>query len=156
MKKLLLLAVTALLAAPSLTKADIEDRLYDFTDAYYQQNGINPAAIDGRRQVGPLAAADTPIFLYQRNVRALLTLPNYDHSGNAWFFTVLGGFNTSAFTADAAGQRARQIADSSVEYIFPRKGTDPIGLGALRQSSCWTCAMVTLATTSLDSGFTLG
>jgi hypothetical protein len=32
-------------------------------------------------------------------VRALLTLPNYDHSGNAWFFTVLGGLNASAFTS---------------------------------------------------------
>jgi hypothetical protein len=134
MKKLVFLAVVTLLGVPSLTKAGIQDRLYDFTDAYYQQNGINPAAIDGRRQVGPLAAADTPIFPYQRGVRALLTLPNYDHSGNDWFFTVLGGFSTSAFTSDAAGQRARQIADSSVEYVFPRTGTDPVGLGALRQS----------------------
>src|ERR1044072_9202904 len=134
MKKLVFLAVMTLLGAPSLTKAGVQDRLYDFTDAYYQQNGINPAAIDGRRQVGPLAAADTPIFPYQRGVRALLTLPNYDHSGNNWFFTVLGGFSTSAFTPDAAGQRARQIADSSIEYVFPRQGTDPVGLGALRQS----------------------
>src|SRR6185436_6386137 len=59
---------------------------------------------------------------------------NYDHSGNGWYFTVLGGFNTSAFLPNAAGQRARQIADSSVEYVFPRRGTDPVGLGALRQS----------------------
>lgn len=124
----------ALLGAPSLTKADVEDRLYDFTDAYYLQNGINPAAIDGRRQPGPLAVTDTPNFSFQRNVRALLTLPNYDHSGNAWYFTVLGGFNTSAFTNNSAGQRARQIADSSIEYVFPRQGTDPVGLGALRQS----------------------
>jgi hypothetical protein len=117
-----------------LTKAGVRDRLYDFTDAYYQQNGINPAAIDSRRQVGPLAVEDTPIFSYQRNVRALLTLPNYDHSGNAWFFTVLGGFNTSAFTSNAAGVRAKQIAESSAEYVFPRQGTDPVGSGALRQS----------------------
>jgi hypothetical protein len=134
MKKLVFLAVIALLGAPSLTKAGVQDRLYDFTDAYYAQNGINPAAIDGRRQVGPLAAADTPIFPYQRGVRALLTLPNYDHSGNAWYFTVLGGFNNSAFTSNAAGVRAKQIADSSIEYVFPRQGTDPVGLGALRQS----------------------
>src|SRR3954470_23047743 len=72
--KLIMLAAT-LLAMPALTKADVQDRLYDFTDAYYLQNGINPANIDGRRQVGPLAAADTPIFSYQRPVRALLTLP---------------------------------------------------------------------------------
>jgi hypothetical protein len=134
MKKLPLLLSMALLGLPLLATAAVQDRLYDFTDAYYLQNGINPSAIDGRRQPGPLAATDTPIFSYQRNVRALLTLPNYDHSGNAWFFTVLGGFNVGAFTNDAAGQRARQIADSSIEYVFPRSGTDPVGLGALRQS----------------------
>ena len=134
MKKLLLLVVMALFAVPSFTSAGVSDRLYDFTDAYYRQNGINPAAIDGRRQPGPLAVTDTPNFPFQRNVRALLTLPNYDHSGNAWYFTVLGGFSTSAFTADAAGRNARQIADTSIEYVFPRRGTDPVGLGALRQS----------------------
>ena len=47
---------------------------------------------------------------------------------------MLGGFSINAFTPDAAGQRARQIADTSVEYVFPRRGTDPVGLGALRQS----------------------
>jgi hypothetical protein len=132
--KILSLGALALLAIPSATKADVEDRLYDFTDAYYLQNGINPAAIDGRRQPGPLAASDTPIFSFQRPVRALLTLPAYDHSGNAWYFTVLGGFSVSAFTSDSAGQRERAIADMSPEYIFPRRGTDPLGLGALRQS----------------------
>lgn len=126
--------VMALFAAPSLLNAGVQDRLYDFTDAYYLQNGINPAAIDGRRQPGPLAVTDTPNFPFQRNVRALLTLPNYDHSGNRWFFTVLGGLSANAFTGNAAGQRARQIADSSIEYVFPRRGTDPLGLGALRQS----------------------
>ncbi|MFN2508416.1 MAG: hypothetical protein ABR589_06550, partial [Chthoniobacterales bacterium] len=98
------------------------------------QNGIDPAAIEGRRQPGPLAASDAPIFSFQRPVRALLTLPAYDHSGNAWFFTVMGGFSANAFTANSAGQRARQIADTSAEFVFPRRGTDPLGLGALRQS----------------------
>lgn len=134
MNKLLLLVVAVLCAAPLVTQADVKDRLYDFTDAYYRQNGINPAAISGRREAGPLAASDTPIFPYQRPVRALLTLPNYDHSGGGWFFTVLGGFSADAFTPDAAGRTARQIADTSIEYVFPRAGTDPLGLGALRQS----------------------
>jgi hypothetical protein len=132
--KYLSLGALALLAIPTVATADVRDRLYDFTDAYYQQNGLNPAAIDGRRQPGPLAVSDTPIFAFQRPVRALLTLPAYDHSGNAWYFTVLGGFNANAFTPDSAGQRLRQIADISPEFIFPRQGTDPLGLGALRQS----------------------
>jgi hypothetical protein len=136
------LAVLALLALPSLAQADVQDRLYDFTDAYYRQNGVNPDAIDGRRQPGPLAASDTPNFPYQRPVRTLLTLPAYDQSGNVNYFTVLGGLKgstmggvtQSTFTNNAAGANAQRIADSFPEYIFPKKGTDPIGLGALRQS----------------------
>lgn len=125
----------ALLAAPSFTKADVEDRLYDFTDAYYLQNGVNPALIAGRMQPGPIAVTDTPIFSFQRDVRALLTLPAYDHSGDINYFTVLGGISADAFTVNAAGQAARAIADSFIEYLFPQQGTDPIGLGAFRQSS---------------------
>lgn len=124
----------ALSVGPTFAWADVQDRLYDFTDAYYSQNGIDPAKIAGRREVGPLAAADNPIFPYQRPVRALLTLPAYDDSGNEHYFTVLGGFDASAFTPNTAGQRARKIAESYIEYVFPRQGTDPVGLGALRQS----------------------
>jgi hypothetical protein len=134
MKRLLPLVVMALLAAPSVTKADVEDRLYDFTDAFYLENGINPALIEGRMQPGPNAVNDTPIFPFQRNVRALLTLAAYDHSGNINYFTVLGGFSAAAFTPDAAGREAREIADSFIEYLFPKQGTDPIGFD-FRQSS---------------------
>jgi len=134
MKKLLPFLTLALLAVPALTKADVDDRLYDFNDAYYLQNGINPALISGRIQPGPIAVVDTPFFSYQRDVRALLTIPNYDHSGNIFYFTVLGGFADNAFTANSAGVIARQIADSRIEYVFPKAGTDPVGLGALRQS----------------------
>jgi hypothetical protein len=134
MKKLIPLVVMALLAAPSVTKADVEDRLYDFTDAYYLENGVNPALIEGRMEPGPTAVIDTPIFPFQRNVRALLTLSAYDHSGNLNYFTVLGGISANAFTANAAGQEARAIADSFTEYLFPQAGTDPIGF-TFRQSS---------------------
>jgi hypothetical protein len=135
MQKLIPLVVMALLAAPSFAKADVEDRLYDFTDAYYLENGVNPALIDGRMEAGTgIAVNDTPIFSFQRNVRALLTLPAYDHSGNINYFTVLGGISADAFTANAAGQEAREIADSFIEYLFPQAGTDPLGF-TFRQSS---------------------
>src|SRR4051794_504408 len=135
MKNLLALAVAVLFAVPSFTKADVEDRLYDFTDAYYLQNGVNPALISGRMQAGTgIAVTDTPIFSFQRNVRALLTLSAYDDSGSLNYFTVLGGFSASAFTANSAGVTARGIADSFIEYLFPVAGTDPIGF-TFRQSS---------------------
>jgi hypothetical protein len=135
MKNLTAFVVMALFAVPSFTKADVEDRLYDFTDAYYLQNDVNPALISGRMEAGTgIAVNDTPIFSFQRNVRALLTLSAYDHSADINYFTVLGGFATSAFTADAAGQEARAIADSFIEYLFAQAGTDPIGF-TFRQSS---------------------
>lgn len=135
MKKKTLLALVVIIAAPWMARADIQDRLFDFNDAYYRQNGVDPLAISGRRQaVLPAAVADTPNFPFQRGVRALVTIPAYDNSGHDIFFTVLGGFAVNAFTLDSAGSKARQIADSTFEYVFPRQGTNPIGLGAARQS----------------------
>ncbi len=133
MKTLLSLLALALLAVPSLSRADVKDRLYDFTDAYYLQNGVDPTLIGGRIQPGPTAVEDIPIFDYQRNVRTLLTFPAYDHSGNINFFAILGGLSADSFTANSAGQNARAIADSFIEYVFPQAGTDPIGF-ASRQS----------------------
>lgn len=130
------LAVLAALAAfPMTARADIEHRLYDFTDEFYRKNGVEPTKIQGRRQgVAPLGTLDAPIFPYQRNVRALLTLPAYDHSGKPVYWTVMGDFLVDGFTKNAAGQRARQIADNMIEYVFPTKDGNPVGLGNLRQS----------------------
>ncbi|MFL5330003.1 MAG: hypothetical protein ACJ8C4_13945 [Gemmataceae bacterium] len=128
-----LLGVAAIL--PSMARADVEDRLFDFTDAYYLANGVNPAAIGGRRQAdGVLGEEDTAMFAIQRNVRALLTLPAYNQSGATEYFTVLGGLSADSFTNNTAGRKARQIADKYIEYIFPQQNTDPVGLGAFRQS----------------------
>jgi hypothetical protein len=128
-------ALLMLAAAPLVARADVNNRLYDFTDAFYKRNGVDPAKIGGRRQaVAPLAVVDVPFFSYQRNVRALLTLPAYDHSGKPVFWTVMGEVPNDGFTKDAAGQRARQIADNMIEYVFPTKDGNPVGLGNLRQS----------------------
>lgn len=119
----------------SHARAGAMDRLFDFNDAYYLQNGVNPAAISGRRQpVAPNAVSDTPPLSTENNTRVLLTLPAYGASGEVEFFTVLGGGNTNLFTANAAGARARQIADTYREYVFPKKNGDPVALGTTRQS----------------------
>jgi hypothetical protein len=125
----------ALVAAPMTARADVQDRLFDFTDDFYRQNGVDPSKISGRRQgVPPLGAIDAPFFSYQRNVRALLTLPAYNHSGSPVYWTVMGELFSDGFTNDAAGQRARQIANNYIEYVFPTIGSNPVGLGSLRQS----------------------
>jgi hypothetical protein len=132
---LTLLAGACVCPSPA-ARADAKDRLFDFTDAYYLQNGVDPAAISGRRQpIPPLATTDVPFFSYQSTTRALLTLTAYNDSGSPEFFTVMGGLSALSFTNDAAGRKAKQTADSFAEYIFPGQGTVPLGLGAFRQSS---------------------
>ena len=130
------LAMAAMLLLSGTALADENDRLYDFTDAFYRQNGVNPTAITSRRQpVPPLATTDIPLFSYQNHTRDLLTLPAYNDSGSIEYFTVMGELRALSFTNDAEGRKMKQIADASPEYIFPQKGTDPLGLGAFRQSS---------------------
>ncbi len=116
-------------------RADVSDRLYDFTDAYYKQNGIDPARLVGRKQAPSAnAVIDTPILSSQRNVRILNYGGAYGASGSIAYFAVFAGFGPDAFTSDAAGTRARQIADSYVEYIFPQRTADPLGLANARQA----------------------
>ena len=93
---------------------------------------MNPANISGRRQpVLPLATTDTPPVSYENHARALLTLPAYGASGDVVFFTVLGGGGTALFLNDSAHVNAEKYR----EFIFPQKGTDPVGLGAFRQDT---------------------
>ena len=124
------------LGATALTTAlaDVKDRLYDFTDAFYKRNGVDPAKVAGRRQAdGIRAVVDQPVAQGQRDVRALVTFGGWSDNGKDVYFTVNGGFSGLAFTNDAAGRRAMEIADWSPEYIFPMRGTSPTGLGAIRQ-----------------------
>lgn len=130
------LAAFATLGLTTIARADVSDRLYDFTDAYYQQNGINPAALTGRKQApSATAVVDIPFFSFQRNVRVIGMGGTYTANGSIAFFAVVAGFGPTGFTNDAAGKRARQIADSNVEYLFPKLGTDPIALTAQRQAT---------------------
>ena len=129
-----LFAGAAFAATPA--RADVTDRLYDFTDAYYVQNGLNPAKLAGRKQAPSASAViDNPNFVSQRNVRIIGMGGTYTANGSIAYFAVLAGFGPDGFTGDAAGQRARQLADSYAEYLFPKRGTDPVGLGSQRQAT---------------------
>jgi hypothetical protein len=123
------------LVAPFTAKADIQDRLFDFTDDYYRQNGVDPTAIVNRRQgVAPRGTIDSPFFPYQRNVRTLQLNPAYNQSGALNYWTVMGDLFVASFTRDEAGQRARQIADNMPLYVFPTRTGNQIGLGNNRQA----------------------
>ncbi|MGV3617498.1 MAG: hypothetical protein ACO1SV_19400 [Fimbriimonas sp.] len=127
--------IAGLAALATTVLADAQDRIYDFTDAYYKTNGVDPLKVQGRRQGdGRLGVIDKPFFSYQRNVRSLLTFSAYKDNGSPAFWTVVGDINVDGFTKDAAGRKAREIADRSPIYVFPTRTGDPIGLGNNRQS----------------------
>jgi hypothetical protein len=109
--------------------------LFDFSDAYYTSNGVRVDALVGRRSgTDGLSVVDTSPDLNHRNVRATFTLPAYDPSGNTLFFTVMSDLAPSPFTANAAGQKAQQIAEASPVYVFPTHDGDPLGVGNSRQA----------------------
>ncbi|MEN3333055.1 MAG: hypothetical protein V7641_2420 [Blastocatellia bacterium] len=131
-------ALIAVFVASSLrpARAEIQDRLFDFNDNYYRQNGVDPDKIQGRRNgTDGRSVFDAPYFPYQRNVRALRLNPAYANNGALLYWTVMGDLFVSGFTNDAAGRRAKQIGDSYIEYVFPRRNQpDPVPLGANRQA----------------------
>lgn len=129
------LVILVALAAPMITRADVQDRLFDFTDEYYRQNGVDPTQIVNRRQgVPPRGIIDSPFFPFQRNVRTLQLNPAYNHSGALTYWTVMGDLFVAGFTPNEAGARARQIADNMPLYVFPTRTGNPIGLGNNRQA----------------------
>lgn len=115
--------------------ADVEDRIFDFNNAFYFQNGVDPFKIVNRAKgTPPRSTFDAPIFPNQTNVRMRATNPAYSHSGSVTFWSVMGDIFVDGFTNDAAGRRAKQIADRAILYVFPTRTGNPIGLGNNRQA----------------------
>lgn len=138
MKKITMFFVLSamLFAMPNLIKADVRDRLFDFVDTYYYQNGVDATRIFGRRQVtgNGNSIFDTPNFWFQRNVRAQRLNPAYADNGKPTYWAVMGDLNNESFTNDDAGANARIIANRYVLYVFPTRTGNPIGLGNNRQA----------------------
>lgn len=131
-----LVLMFGLAAMPALTFAGVQDRLFDFNDDYYFQNGVNAGLIFGRRQVtgNGNSIFDTPNFYFQRNVRAQRLNPAYGDNGKVTFWAVMGDVNNAGFTNDAAGANAKVLANKYVLYVFPTRTGNQIGLGNNRQA----------------------
>jgi hypothetical protein len=138
MKKLAMFFIFAamLAATPILTFAGVQDRLFDFIDPYYFQNGVDASRIFGRRQVtgNGNSIIDTPNFWFQRNVRVQRLNPAYSDSGKPTFWAVMGDLDNNSFTNDAAGATARQLVSRYTLYVFPTRTGNQIGLGNNRQA----------------------
>lgn len=149
------------------TRSGDKSPLFDFKDSYYLQNGIDPTKIIGRPSgTGNSVIDNTGRDPTRRNVRVKQAVGMYDEDGRPTFFSVFGLINPNAFTNNAAGQEAREIADEYVAYIFPRAGTNPLGL-AKRQDDIaplnhgyfsnnplgiWKMAFVNFVPGSMNSG----
>jgi hypothetical protein len=138
MKKIamFLFMIAAVVTTVSIARADISDRLFDFQDFYYAQNGVDVTHIFNRRQVtgNGNSVFDTPFFAFQRNVRVQRLNPAYSDNGTPTFWAVMGDLDNNSFTNDAAGARAREIAHRYTLYVFPTRTGNPIGLGNNRQA----------------------
>lgn len=95
---------------------------FDFSDAYYRANGIDPALVVGR----PTGANASSVIDNRENgpnynnVRVKSYAACYDHSGHQMFFYVTGLIRQNSFLPNAAGQAALQTAEAYDVYEFPR------------------------------------
>lgn len=138
-----LAAPTVAVGAPTGSETSITDDneagdrfpLFDFTDRFYQRNGIKVENLVGRRSGSDgLSVVDKAPDRNHRDVRVTFTLPAYSDSGDTLFFTVMADLAPSPFTANRAGKEARRISEESPVYVFPTKDGDPLGVGNSRQA----------------------
>jgi hypothetical protein len=107
---------------------------FDFTDAFYLQNGINLDKILNRVN-GTCPANDMPSCSVvdnsntdpnRRNIRVLSMTGGWDINGKPLYYNIFGMLNPDSFTNDAAGQKAMEIANTFEAYIFPKASGDPL------------------------------
>jgi hypothetical protein len=116
------------------TRSGDKSPLFDFTDAFYLANGINPANIVAREDgTGPNSVIDQATDPTRRNVRITRAIGAHSDNGSPILWSVFGVLFQNAFTNNAAGQRARQIAEQFTFYVFPKAGTNPLSPAVKRQ-----------------------
>ncbi|HEX7120073.1 MAG TPA: hypothetical protein VF212_14865 [Longimicrobiales bacterium] len=99
--------------------------MFDFSDAFYAQNGVDPSELIIR--VGTAARPQTAWTIddsgsdpTRNDVRILETNGGYDNSGHRVFFTINAVLTADAFTSPAA----KATADAFRVFIFPREQPD--------------------------------
>src|SRR5262245_53488728 len=105
---------------------------FDFANAFYLENGINPDKILSRVD-GSCLPSDKPACSVfdnantdpdRRGIRVLSTTGGFDHEGNPLYYNIFGMVMPDTFTNDAAGQQAMNIANAFEAYIFPKASGD--------------------------------
>lgn len=117
--------------------AGFDNKPFDFSDEFYQHNGIKfDKIIERRTGADFLSVFDNPANDTKfRNVRVLVTVTGYDHEGNMIFWNPLGELNDDGFTENRAGMELKTVAEGQLMYVFPRNDGSSYALNNNRQSS---------------------
>ena len=133
---LLAAAISGLCAAARAGDTDPDHPPFDFTDAFYLANGIDPTTLIGRPDGTPPGSVvdhATPHGPQFNDVRILALAAAFDDSGHPVFFYVTGLPTPASFLPNAAGQEALAIADQYKVYEFPRASNPPFAVFPKRQ-----------------------
>jgi hypothetical protein len=101
---------------------------FDFSNAFYLANGIDPTKLLNR--VGTAGSASKFVAeasapdANHTNDRITETTGGFNHEGNVLYYTINGFVMPGTFTNDAAGQNARATAEFFTAYIFPKAKGD--------------------------------
>ena len=98
---------------------------FDFSDAYYLKNGVDFNHILGRpgnpdRPQAHWVLDPSNTDPNRRGVRIKETTGGWDGKGNLIYYSIMGGMVPATFTNDAAGVRARALAEDFRAFLFPK------------------------------------
>ena len=145
--KLSIVALGALLLVPSslppLAVTEAQNLLrneppFDFSDAFYRRNGIEPSGILARVGTAgvriPDWAPDPSVTdPNKRPVRIRQITGGWDKDGNLIYYVVPGFVNENTFSRNPdgsltpQGQRARDFAEEFRAFLFPKTARNPDG-----------------------------
>lgn len=120
--KIFIAAVLCLLFSASSYAQILTDevRPFDFSDKYYEDNGVVPSMLIGRHNGADNESVIdyTPDTKYS-NVRILATFPGYDTFGQTIFWNYYAGVSKAGFTENNNGGDAVSTAFEYPLYVFP-------------------------------------
>jgi hypothetical protein len=98
---------------------------FDFSDSFYRTNGVDIGHILGRpgnpdRPQAHWVLDSSNNDPTRRGVRVLETTGGWDKDGNLIYYSIMGGMIPATFTNDAAGVRARALAEDFRAFLFPK------------------------------------
>jgi hypothetical protein len=122
----LLLTASAFMLLGSSLRAQVP---FDFSDAFYITNGLDPENFDFR--VSPedenATWSESPDAQHN-NTRILEANGGFDSAGQLLYYPAPpANISAQAFLPNAAGQHAREIANEFRAFIFPKRDGNPVG-----------------------------